>query len=114
MAYGKVREEVDYRERKRGSTLRKAFVGGSILGLFGYLWSNGNLTISVLTVQPALEIKALAGALIVASFVIGFVSTVRQRPTIHPTLEGLILGFTAGFSVIPLLTILNSGRLPTP
>jgi hypothetical protein len=114
LAYGKIREEVDPREKKRGLTLRKAFLGGSILGLFGYLWSNGNLTINVLTIQPRFEIKALAGVLLVASFIIGFVSTIRQRPTINPTLEGLILGFTAGFSVIPLLTLLDSGRLPTP
>ncbi len=110
MAYAKGPKK----EELAGLTLRKGFVGGLMLGLFGYLWSNGNLTITVFTIQPIFGIKILAGVLIVLSFVIGFVSTIRQRPTINPALEGLLLGFTAGFSVIPLLTILDTGHLPTP
>jgi len=48
------------------------------------------------------------------SFVVGIVSTLRHKAVFGVTVDAAIFGFTTGFGLLPIITVLTAGHLPNP
>jgi len=95
-------------------THKSGFVVGLVIGLLAYLLQNGIISLSLLSIQPSALIFEFAGAMVLLSFVVGIVSTLRHKSVFGATVDAAIFGFTTGFGLLPIITVLTAGHLPNP
>ena len=93
---------------------KSGFTVGFVIGLLAYLLQNGIISLSLFPFRQSALIFEIAGAMVLLSFVLGIVSTVRHKAAFGETLDAAIFGFTAGFGLLPIVTVLTSGHLPNP
>ena len=95
-------------------THKSGFVVGLVIGLLAFLLQNGIISLSLLSIQPSALIFEFAGAMVLLSFVVGIVSTLRHKSVFGATVDAAIFGFTTGFGLLPIITVLTAGHLPNP
>jgi len=93
---------------------KSGFVVGLAIGLLAFLLQNGIISLSLFPFQPTALIFAFAGAMVLLSFVVGIVSTLRHKAVFGVTVDAAIFGFTTGFGLLPIITVLTAGHLPNP
>ena len=93
---------------------KSGFVVGLVIGLLAFLLQNGIISLSLLSFQPSALIFEFAGAMVLLSFVVGIVSTLRHKAVFGATIDAAIFGFTTGFGLLPIITVLTAGHLPNP
>ena len=93
---------------------KSGFVVGLAIGLLAYLLQNSIISLSLFSFQPSALIFEIAGAMVLLSFVVGIVSTLRHKAVFGATVDAAIFGFTTGFGLLPIITVLTAGHLPNP
>jgi len=93
---------------------KSGFVVGLVIGLLAFLLQNGIISLSLFPFQPTALIFEFAGAMVLLSFVVGIVSTLRHKAVLGVTVDAAIFGFTTGFGLLPIITVLTAGHLPNP
>ena len=95
-------------------THKSGFVVGLAIGLLAYLLQNGIISLTLFSLQPSALLFEIAGAMVLLSFVVGIVSTLRHKAVFGVTVDAAIFGFTTGFGLLPIVTVLTAGHLPNP
>lgn len=95
-------------------THKSGFVVGFVIGFLAYLLQNGIVSLSLFPFQTSALIFEFAGAMVLLSFVLGIVSTLRHKSVFGATVDAAIFGFTTGFGLLPIIIILTAGHLPNP
>ncbi len=93
---------------------KSGFAVGLVVGLAAYVLQNSIVTLSLLSFQPSALIFEFAGAMVLLSFVVGVISTLRRKAVFGPTVDAAIFGFTTGFGLLPIITVVTAGHLPNP
>src|SRR5216683_479940 len=93
---------------------KSGFVIGLAVGLVAYVLQNSIVSLSLSSFQPSALIFEFAGAMVLLSFVVGVISTLRRKSVFGATVDAAIFGFTTGFGLLPIVTVLTAGHLPNP
>jgi tetrahydromethanopterin S-methyltransferase subunit C len=93
---------------------KSGFVVGFAIGLLAYLVQNSIISLSLFPFQASSLIFEIAGAMVLLSFVVGIVSTLRHEAVFGATVDAAIFGFTTGFGLLPIIAVLTAGHLPNP
>ena len=93
---------------------KSGFVVGVAVGLAAYVVQNSIVTLSLSSFQPSALIFEFAGAMVLLSFVVGIISTLRRKAVFGATVDAAIFGFTTGFGLLPIISVVTAGHLPNP